>query len=47
MHARGVGDRLAAPELQLVGAQHDRQPRRAGATAASNEIRVRVDGFEK
>ena len=24
-HARGVGDRLAAPELELVGPQHDRQ----------------------
>ena len=29
-HAGGVGDRLAAPELELVGAQHDRQCRRGG-----------------
>ena len=44
--ARRVGDRLAAAELELVGAEDDGvMPSRAAA--AANETRVRVDGFAK
>ena len=43
-HPRGVGERLAAAELELVGAQRQRVRRRAPRRPTWNETRVRVDG---
>ena len=46
-HAAGVLDRLAAAQLELGRGAGPPRARRAGATATSNETRVRVDGFSK
>ena len=46
-HERGVAQRLATRELQLVSAQHHRDGRRARRCRPRTTRRVRVEGFSK